>query len=289
MKFILAGLGNCYSNWNLIENAIIKANEGGFWAALLPDHYMVSEGEENSTLDTWTIISHLASKTDRIRLGTLVTPIPLRPPGILAKIVSTVDVISGGRAILGVGAGWSQSEFEAFSEWNDAKTRVDKTEEGLTLIIRLWTEKSVNFAGKYYRTRNAVLEPKTIQKPHPPLLIGGMGAGTRMLKVAGKYSDMCFIPMSKMKTFTFEQAKKIVLEEARKQSREDKISFVGGATYSLPKFPHFGATYDRDSYAKGIEAAKSAGCEYVLIPFPHKTLIEDMEDFVTNVLPLYHC
>ncbi len=70
-------------------------------------------------------------------LGTLVTPIPFRPPGILAKMVATLDAISSGRAILGVGAGWSQTEFQGYSEWNDAKTRVDKTERGVQLILKL--------------------------------------------------------------------------------------------------------------------------------------------------------
>ena len=119
-----------------------------------------------------------------MRIGTLVTPIPFRPPGILAKIVSTLDVISSGRAILGVGAGWSQTEFEGYSEWTDGKTRVDKTEEGVQLILKLWQEAKVEFQGKFYKAKGAILDPKPVQKPHPPLLFGGVSP--RTLRLAGQ-------------------------------------------------------------------------------------------------------
>jgi FMNH2-dependent dimethyl sulfone monooxygenase len=84
---------------------------------------------------------------------------------MLAKMVSTVDILSNGRAILGVGAGWSKEEFEGHSEWNEPKIRVNKTIEGLELMVKLWTQKEVTFEGKYYRAKAAVLEPKPVQKP----------------------------------------------------------------------------------------------------------------------------
>ncbi len=139
---------------------------------------------EIRTLDTWTVLSYLAAKTRRLMLGTLVTPVPFRPPGILAKMVATLDVITSGRAILGVGAGWSQTEFQGYSEWTDGKTRVDKTEEGVQLILKLWHEDKVDFHGRYYKAQGAVLEPKPVQKPHPPLLFGG--SSPRMLRLAGR-------------------------------------------------------------------------------------------------------
>ena len=86
---------------------------------------------KSSVIAELAALGYMAAKTKKLRLGTLVTPIPFRPPGMLAKIVATLDVISSGRAILGVGAGWSQTEFEGYSEWTDGKTRVDRTEEGV--------------------------------------------------------------------------------------------------------------------------------------------------------------
>src|SRR3989442_15971956 len=126
----------------------------------------------DSTVETWTALTYLAAKTEKIRLGTLVTPIPFRPPGMLAKTVSTLDLLSNGRTILGVGAGWSRTEFEGYSKWNSNKIRVDKTREGLDLILKLWTQEKVDFKGKFYHANGAVLEPKPVQKPHPPLLFG---------------------------------------------------------------------------------------------------------------------
>src|SRR5215831_19242301 len=97
--------------------------------------------------------------------------------------------------------------FEGYASWDPAKTRVDKTREGLRLMLRLWNEPKVDFNGKHYVSKGAILEPKPVQKPHPPLLFGG--AGTRMLKLAGRYADICYIPpWNKIK---HEDAKRIVL------------------------------------------------------------------------------
>ena len=110
----------------------------------------------------------------------------------MAKMVATLDNLSIGRVIFGVGAGWSQEEFDGYSEWNSNKVRVDKTQEGLELMIKLWTEDEVTFDGTHYNAKNAVLEPKPVQKPYPNLLFGG--SGTRMLALAGRYGNIVFIP-----------------------------------------------------------------------------------------------
>src|SRR5437867_12972232 len=107
-----------------------------------------------------TALTYLAAKTEKIRLGTLVTPIPFRPPGMLAKTVSTLDLLSNGRTTLGVGAGWSQTEFEGYSEWNPNKIRLDKTREGVELILKLWTQEKVVVNGKFYHANGAVLDLK---------------------------------------------------------------------------------------------------------------------------------
>src|SRR5215472_5257134 len=164
MKFVLTGLGNWASNWKLVQAGVKAAEEAGFWGAVFPDQYMwdpsdlgVDSPEQiDSTLEAWVQLTHLAAITNRLRLGTWVTPIPLRPPGILAKTVSTLDVISGGRVLLGVGAGITQRMFEAYSVWDSPKDRVDKTREGVELILKLWTLNNVTYQGRYYRAKGAV-------------------------------------------------------------------------------------------------------------------------------------
>lgn len=151
-----------------------KAEESGFDSFMTYDHYMLPSC--NKTYKAWILLSAISGITKKIRLGTVVTPIPFRPPGMLAKIVATLDFLSNGRVILGIGAGWHRPEFEGFSEWTDSSERVSKTEEGLKLMIELWTKEKVLFKGRYYRALGAaVIDPKPIQKPYPPLWFGTTG------------------------------------------------------------------------------------------------------------------
>ncbi|HEY4657268.1 MAG TPA: LLM class flavin-dependent oxidoreductase [Candidatus Bathyarchaeia archaeon] len=279
MKFILAAPGNRPDDWPLMQKAAVEAEELGFWAFLLPDHFMGGRDfGGDSTLDTWLAVSYLAPLTDNIRLGSLVTPVTLRPPSILAKMVSTLDVLSDGRTVLGIGAGSSQSEFEAYAQWDSSKVRVEKTVEGVELILRLWTEGTVDFQGKYFKAKGAVLEPKPRQKPHPPLIFGGMGP--RMLQVAGRYADICLIPLADTDGVN---AREEVIRGAKSRQRKGDIAFAG-ATEALPQPWH---DYDRDRYLERFELAEKLGCEYLIVPFPWKTYLESLEDFAKNVmLPL---
>lgn len=173
VNYDTAILANFSFNLPWILRVAEEADKLGFDGILMPDLYLWPK--ENRTLDPWITLSYLAAKTERIRLGTMVTPIPFRPPAILAKMITTLDILSGGRTALGVGAGWHKESFEAYSEWDPSnRVRVDKTREGIKLMIRLWTEEGpVTFQGKYYSVKNAVLQPKPIQKPHPLLIFGG--------------------------------------------------------------------------------------------------------------------
>jgi probable F420-dependent oxidoreductase len=164
---------------------VIKADELGYDSFLTTDHYMLPW--TNETLETWVYLSYLAGKVSNIRLGTCVTPIPFRPPGLLAKTISTLDLVSNGRVILGVGLGWYQGEFEAYSSWDPNPVRFEKTREALELMVKLWSENKVNFEGKYYRVKGAVVQPKPVQKPHPPLWFGGKGP--KMLKLAAEMGN----------------------------------------------------------------------------------------------------
>jgi alkanesulfonate monooxygenase SsuD/methylene tetrahydromethanopterin reductase-like flavin-dependent oxidoreductase (luciferase family) len=280
MRFFIAGLGNSYRTWKLIEEVVPIADDLEYYGVVMPDHFMYDRSEladRNSTVDTWTAFSYLAAKTRRLMLATLVTPIPLRPPGILAKIVATVDVISSGRAILGVGAGWSQTEFDGYSEWDDPKTRVDKTDEGVRLIKRLWTENQIDFQGRFYKAKGAAVEPKPVQKPYPPLLFGGVSP--RMLRMAGRHADLCFIaPWVKI---SFTSAKSIVEKAAAKAKRSSRILFGTGA----PRLQR--GKFDMKALAEDVQTANSNGCEFYVTAFPQDDYVSNMKQFSREILPSY--
>jgi len=286
MQFIIAGLGNFYLGWQPTEKAFLRADELEFYGAVLPDHYMWDRAEmpdKDSTVDAWVAITHLAAKSNRLKLGTLVTPIPFRPPGILAKTVASIDVISSGRIMLGVGAGWSRTEFDGYSAWVDGKTRVDMTKEGVRLILRLWEDEKVDFHGKFYNATGAVLDPKPSQEPHPPLLFGG--TSPRMLRLAGRYGDICYIPpfisnFRPEEKISFSEAKSVVDEAARKAGRRGKLAYAAGV-------PVVQGAFAMNLLQKDIEMAVKDRCEFYFTSFPRDTYIATMEQFARGLLPSY--
>lgn len=184
MKFGIAVTGR--ANPRVIEKMAIKADEVGYDSFLVTDHFMLPNA--NNHIDVWSFLPYLAAKTQNIRLGTCVTPLPFRRPGVLAKMVSTTDNLSNGRVILGAGFGWYKPEFDAFSEWLETKDRIAYSEEAVQLMTKLWTEKApVDYQGKFVRAQGAVIEPKPKQKPHPPIWFGGHQS--QSLRMAGQYGD----------------------------------------------------------------------------------------------------
>jgi len=173
------------ANTKTIEKVAVKAEEEGYDYFLVTDHYL--QPNFNGHPEVWTLLSYLAARTSRIRLGTCVTPLPLRPPAMLAKTVATLDNLSGGRVILGAGFGWYEPEFDAFSKWLETSERIEYSREALRLITRLWCEtKPINPAGKI-RAKGLIVEPKPLQKPYPPIWWGGHLP--QSLNMAGLYAD----------------------------------------------------------------------------------------------------
>jgi alkanesulfonate monooxygenase SsuD/methylene tetrahydromethanopterin reductase-like flavin-dependent oxidoreductase (luciferase family) len=284
LKFFLGGLGNWFNDYEKVEELVLAADKLGIDGALMPDHYMwgsmggmMHRPDSYVTLETWIALAYLAGKTEQIHLGTLVTPIPFRPPGILAKMISTLDVLSNGRVVTGIGAGWSQVEFDGYSEWSKPKTRVDKTKEGLKLMLELWTKDEVNFEGKYYKAKGAVLEPKTVQKPYPKLLFGG--SGDRMLDLAGTYGDIVFVPP--FRGADVAGGRKKVLQAAEKAGRADKVAFMGGSMMGM------GST-DVAELSKGVEAAVEADETYYMLSLPRtEERLAVLKAFAKEVIPSF--
>jgi F420-dependent oxidoreductase-like protein len=143
-------------------------------------------------LEGWTTLSVLAGITSKIRLGTLVTGVIYRHPSVLAKMAATLDVLSKGRLFMGIGAAWNQEESLAYDiPFPPNKERLLRLEEAIQIIRKMWTEEpTATFNGKYYQIRNAYCNPKPIQKPSPPIMVGGSGE-RQTLRIVAKYADAC--------------------------------------------------------------------------------------------------
>ena len=255
----------------LIRDVAVAAEEAGFYGFLSWDHYMLPDSSE--TLDAWSILSYLAGQTSRIKLGTVVTPLPFRPPSQLAKIVSTVDLLSGGRTILGVGAGWHRPEFDGFSEWLPTGKRVAQTSEALELITTLWRGGTSDFSGRYFSSKGAEILPSPVQKPHPPMWFGVKGP--KMMELAALYGDG-WIPTNITPSDYASGLQK--LHEIRTDNgiRED----IKGALQNFEVFT------DASLCLETICEYRDAGCEYYgpIWSYPPDEMISRIHWFAENIM-----
>jgi F420-dependent oxidoreductase-like protein len=176
--------------WEQWQALAAACEEHGLEGLFRSDHYQSVMGRrERGSLDAWATLAALAARTSRLRLGTLVSPATFRHPSVLAKNVVTVDHVSGGRVELGLGAGWHEAEHRAYGfEMPPTATRMAILAEQLEIVHRSWTEEAFSFAGTHYRLDDLRALPKPLQRPHPPLLVGG-GAGPRSVALAARFGD----------------------------------------------------------------------------------------------------
>jgi len=166
--------GVTWAQWCALAAA---CEEHGVETLFRSDHY-VSQADEDGNVahDAWTTLAALAARTTTLRLGTLVSPATFRLPSLLANAAATVDRVSGGRIELGLGAGWMEREHRAFGfPFPETRVRMEMLAEQLEIVHRLWTEPRVDFHGRHYTLENAPGLPRPVQRPHPPLLVGGSG------------------------------------------------------------------------------------------------------------------
>ena len=172
--------------------ALVRHAEAeGLEAFFRSDHYGSFPGAtDHPTTDAWATLAGLARETERIRLGTLVSPVTFRHPGNLAKVVATVDEMSGGRVEVGVGTGWNEQEHaELGIAFPRRAERFDMLEEELTILHGLWREPDGwSFEGRHWQVRDAMLRPKPVRRPHPPIILGGKGK-PRSIGLAARWAD----------------------------------------------------------------------------------------------------
>ncbi|MBX3025187.1 LLM class F420-dependent oxidoreductase [bacterium] len=182
--------GQQFASWPEIVRVWQRAEALGYDTAWTYDHFVaVMMDPYDPCLEAWTCLAALAVQTTRIRIGALVTGNTYRHPAILAKMATTVDVISGGRLELGIGAGWYEPEHAMFGlRFGSARERCERLDEALTVIRALWSERQASVSGRHYQLRGAVAEPKPVQRPHPPITVAGSGE-RRLLPIVARHAD----------------------------------------------------------------------------------------------------
>src|SRR5258708_22479004 len=190
----LVGIADPIEAYETMTRVAQEAEAVGFDSFWLFDHFhTVPTPTQEVTFECWTSTAALARDTRRVRIGQMVTCNGYRNPALLAKMASTVDVLSHGRLNFGIGAGWFEHEYRAYGyDYPDTSDRLRHLREAVQVILAMWTQEEAVFEGKYYQVRGAINQPKGIQKPHIPLLIGGGGEQVT-LKLVAQYADACNI------------------------------------------------------------------------------------------------
>jgi F420-dependent oxidoreductase-like protein len=176
-------------SYECIRGIAAESEKLGFESLWVSDHFFLSpESAGTPCLECWTTLAALARDTSRLRLGAMVASQSYRNPALVAKIAASIDNLSGGRLNFGVGAGWKEVEYRAYGyPFPSPDTRIRQLNDSLEIARRMWTEERASYEGKYYKVREALCDPKPVQKPYPPIWIGGTGSFT--LKISARHAD----------------------------------------------------------------------------------------------------
>ncbi len=171
-----------------------RAERAGLYSLWVMDHFFQIRGvgpAEHEMLEGWSTLAFAAGRTNRIKLGTLVTGVTYRYPGILVKTATTLDVLSHGRTYFGIGAAWNEQEHKGLGvPFPPLKERFERLEETLQIALQMWSGDEKPYEGKYYRLERPLNVPQSVQRPHPPILIGG-GGEQKTLRLVAQYADAC--------------------------------------------------------------------------------------------------
>ncbi len=183
-----------------LADIVRAADEAGFYSVWVMDHFFQIGTRDRQTglgppeeemLESYSTLSYFAGLTQRVKLGALVTGVVYRLPGILVKTVTTLDVLSGGRAYFGLGAAWNETESRGLGvPFPRPRERLEREEETLQIALQMWSGNDGPYNGKYYHLERTLCSPLPLSKPHPPIMIGG-GGEKRSLRLVAQYADAC--------------------------------------------------------------------------------------------------
>jgi F420-dependent oxidoreductase-like protein len=291
-----------------ITDLVIKAENVGFDSFWVMDHFQqlqIIGSSKDPLLEGWTTISVLAGLTTKIKLGTLVTGVIYRHPSVLAKIGATLDVLSKGRLFMGIGAGWNEQESLAYgisSTFPSYQERLNRLEEAIRIIRDMWTkEPTSSFIGKYYQVRDAYCNPKPIQKPSPPILVGG-GGERRTLKIVAKFADACNLigsleTINRKLTVLREHCETVgrdydsilktklctvIIDDDSNAAKKRVQEILNGMPEEqIREFAIYGT---HEEVCRQIELFERAGIEYIIVNLEPSNEVDSLERFAKMVI-----
>lgn len=288
--------------WSDTRAAAEAIERLGFHSVWLNDHLYGVPMPAIPILEAWTALSAVAAVTERVELGTLVTPIGFRNPALLAKMAATLDNISDGRVIVGLGGGWFAQEFSGYGiDFPPVADRLRQLDEGIALMRRMWSEEQVTFAGRYYRTDDVYCAPKPVRRP--PILIGGGGEQV-LLRLAARHADVwnnlavnldqlahkagvllrhCEGVGRDPATLRISQQTMVVIgsDEADARSKQEKAQRIYGGHMGS------GIAGTPQQCVDQIEALVARGCSLLMIEFFGRDIAEPAQLFAETVLPAF--
>lgn len=259
------------------------AEQAGFASLWVMDHFFQIGGVgpvENEMLEGYTTLAYLAGLTTKVKLGTMVTGVVYRHPGVLIKAVTTLDVLSRGRAYLGIGAAWNEPEARALGiPFPPTGERFRRLEETLQIAHQMWSGRQDPFVGKFYQLERTLNNPQPLSKPHPPILIGGMGE-KKTLRLVAKYADAC--NLFARGGVDLVQAKLAILkrhcDEVGRDYNEIEKTTLGTAFLAPDNMTAQGVVVLCRALAK-------IGVQHAIFNMPNVSEIKPLEIFAREVIP----
>jgi F420-dependent oxidoreductase-like protein len=259
-----------------------SADEAGFDSLWVMDHFfqigMIGKPEE-PMLEGYSALSFLAAVTKRATLGTLVTGVIYRHPGILAKTVTTLDVLSGGRAWLGIGAGWNEEESKGLGvRFPPLKERFEQLEEALQIVHQMWRGDESPYVGTHYQLERPLNSPQPLRKPHPPIMIGGTGE-QKTLRMVAQYGDACNL-FARLGDDALRH--KIDVLKGHCEALDRPFEQIEITTLSTAFVPGAQTAAEIVAHCKGLAAL---GVHHVIFNMPNVADLANLKTFGSEIIP----
>lgn len=266
-----------------------RAERAGFFSLWLPDHFFQvgapAGPPEQEMLEGWSTLAFAAGLTNRIKLGTLVTGVTHRHPGVLLKAATTLDVLSHGRTYFGIGAAWYEAEHRGLGiPFPTLRERFERLEETLQIAQQMWSGKTSPYQGKYYHLEYPLNVPQPIQQPHPPMLIGGSGE-QKTLRLVAQYADACnFLSLFSTRD---QRLQKLAVLRKHCEALQRPYEHIEKTLTTVLHITHDGRheTLSPQAAINKLTAFAEEGFDHIIFTMPNITDLEPFDVLATTIIP----